>query len=244
MPILPSQSWSRFDWDCCDSSIPSWYYPHTSQPVLFQIWPRRLWFYITAGSMPILLTQSWSRFDRDRCDSSIPYCYYPHTSLSHSWSRFDRRCCDSSIPAGSMPILPSQFWSRFHRDSPNLAYSLVVCQYLSPSLDPDLTETAVILAYLLILSSCLAASFDPDLTDAAAIQAYCYYPHTSQPVCIQIWPTLLRFMHTDTILIYLSASLDPGLTEDVVFPAYLLDTIPIPLSQFWSRFDRDGCDST
>ena len=78
-----------------------------------------------------------------------------------------------------MPILPSQFWSRFHRDSPNLAYSLVVCQYLSPSLDPDLTETAVILAYLLILSSYLSASLDPDLTEGVVILADSSIPASS-----------------------------------------------------------------
>ena len=86
-----------------------------------------------------------------------------------------------------MPILPSQFWSRFHRDSPNLAYSLVVCQYFSPSLDPDLTETAVILAYLTAtIRIPLSDSLDPDLSEGVVILAYLlvvcqYFPASFDP---------------------------------------------------------------
>ena len=229
MPILPSQSWSRFDWDCCDSSIllilssclsasfdpdltdtaaiqAYCYYPHTSQPLLIQIWPEGV---VILADLLVVCQYSPPSFDSGLTETAVIqacllilspylspsldpdltetavilayliYCYYPHTSLSQSWSRFDRRSCDSSIPAGSMPILPSQFLSRFHRDSPNLAYSLVVCQYLSPSLDPDLTETAVILAYLLILSSYLSASLDPDLTEGVVILADSSIPASS-----------------------------------------------------------------
>ena len=113
MPILPSQSWSRFDWDCCDSSIPS-------------------------DTILMPLSQFWSRFDRHCCDSGIlllspyisasldpdltdtaaihAYWYYPHIPLSQSWSRFDRRCCVSSIPSWyyphtSQPVL-IQIWPR------------------------------------------------------------------------------------------------------------------------------------
>ena len=49
---------------------------------------------------------------------------------------------------------------------------LILSPYLSASLDPDLTDAAVMLAYLLILSPCLSASFDPDLTETAVILAY------------------------------------------------------------------------
>ena len=85
-----------------------------------------------------------------------------------------------------MPILPSQFWSRFHRNSPNLAYSLVVCQYLSLSLDPDLTETAVILVYRVVLPPYLSSSLDPDLSEGVVILAYLlvvcqYFPASFDP---------------------------------------------------------------
>ena len=78
---------------------------------------------------------------------------------------------------------------------PDLTDGVVILAYLltesspnlSASFDPDLTETAVILAYLLLLSPYFSASFDPDLTETAVMLAYLkIYPHTSQPVLIQI----------------------------------------------------------
>ena len=68
---------------------------------------------------------------------------------------------------------------------------LVVCQYFSPSLDPDLTETAVILAYLTAtIRIPLSDSLDPDLSEGVVILAYLLV------VCQ-----------------YLPASFDPDLTE-------------------------------
>ena len=169
MPILPSQLWSRFDGRCCDSSsipagsicqyFPAGFYPDLTEGlvivadllVVCYYFPASLDPDLTETSVilaylliPIPLSQSWSRFDRDCCDSSTPSGTIP-IPLIQSWSRFDRSCCDSSIPSDTISIPLSQSWSRFDRDR---------CDSSIP---------------------------------------YCYYPHTSQPVLIQIWPKLLWF---------------------------------------------------
>ena len=67
------------------------------------------------------------------------------------------------------------------------AYLLILSPYLSASLDPDLTETAVILAYLTAtIRIPLSASLDPDLTEGLVILAYLlvvcqYFPASFGP---------------------------------------------------------------
>ena len=64
---------------------------------------------------------------------------------------------------------------------------LILSPYPSPSLDPDLTETAVILAYLTAtIRIPLSATLDPDLTEGLVILAYLlvvcqYFPASCGP---------------------------------------------------------------
>ena len=186
------------------------------------------------------------------------------------WSRFDRHCCDSGILLLS-PYLSASFDPDLTETAVILAYHLILSPYLSASLDPDLTETAVILAYLTatiriplsqswsrfdrsccdsskpagsmpILPSQLWSRFDGRCCDSSSIPAgsICqYFPAGFDP---DLTEGLVIVADLLVVCYYFPASLDPDLTETSVILAYLL--IPIPLSQFWSRFDRDCCDSS
>ena len=191
-------------------------------------------------SQPVL----WSRFDRDCCDASKPSDTIP-IPLSQFWSRFDRRCCDSSVPAGSMPILLSQFWSRFDRDCCDSTYLLILAQYLSVSLDPDLTDGVVILAYLLrVLQTCQPVLIQIWPRPLWFSHTFWYYLHTSQSVLIQIWPMVLWFSHTFWEFSKLVSQFWSRFDRDCCDSRIPSDTISIPVSQSWSRFDRRCCDSS
>ena len=165
-----SQSWSRFDRSCCDSSKP-------------------------AGSMPILPSQLWSRFDGRCCDSSsipagsicqyLPAGFYPDLT-------------EGLVIVADLLVVCYYFPASLDPDLTEtaviLAHLLVLSPYLSSSLDPDLTEVVVILAYLLVVCQYLPASCDPDLMEGVVILAaylLVVYASTSQPVLIQIWPKVL-----------------------------------------------------
>ena len=93
-----------------------------------------------------------------------------------------------------------------------------------------------------ILPSQLWSRFDGRCCDSSSIPAgsICqYFPAGFDP---DLTEGLVIVADLLVVCYYFPASLDPDLTETSVILAYLL--IPIPLSQFWSRFDRDCCDSS